>query len=221
MYYKWRLRYGRRLVERFHRFYYHTEHTWEINRYLGYPVMQFPSDLWVYQSILYRCMPACIVQTGVSGGGSLLFLANTLDLIQAPPNALVIGIDIQMRPSVRRLDHPRIRLLEGSSVDPAIIAQVETLLDGAQGLVSLDSNHSYAHVLQELQLYQRFVSSRCYMVVEDTNVNGHPVFRQHGPGPFEAVQEFLRHAPDFAHDTTVWQANLFSFHQHGWLVRLR
>jgi cephalosporin hydroxylase len=56
-------------------------------------------------------------------------------------------------------------------------------------LVILDSDHNMPHVLEEMKTFSGFIS---YMIVEDSNVNGHPIIPNWGLGPFEAIQEFLQ-----------------------------
>lgn len=209
------------VTDAFHLMWYRSPATHRQNTYFGYPVDQVPLDLWLYQEIVVSTKPQMIVQTGVMHGGSLLYFAHLLDLMGTPQDSLVIGIDIRLTGRAKTLSHPRIRLIEGSSTDPPIIEQVRTLVGGKPGLVSLDSDHSCAHVAKELELYSQFVGVDMYMVVEDTNVNGHPVYPSHGPGPLEAVEHFLQQNDGFVADDELWQRNLFSFHQKGWLKKIK
>lgn len=213
--------YARILVNRFHRVYYATTANWSHNTYCGYRVLQFPGDLWLYQELIYRERPAFIIQTGVAYGGSLLFFAHMLDRIQADATTIVVGIDIQLSETAQQLNHPRIHLIEGNSTDPHVVRQVESLLPAPMGMVSLDSDHSCTHVLREIECYRHLVRVGCYLVVEDTNLNGHPVWENHGAGPYEAVEQFLCLNQDFIRDDNIWRRNLFSFHQYGWLKRVQ
>jgi cephalosporin hydroxylase len=203
------------IINSFHKLYYSSEN-WQQNTFLGQRIEQSPLDLHLYQELVFRTKPHLIVQTGVAAGGSILFLATLLDIIGAESTASVIGVDIKLTENAKTISHPRAKLLEGSSTEHSIVDQIRKRLPEGNCMVILDSDHSKAHVLAELQAYSDLVSPGCYLVVEDTNINGHPVYPSFGPGPYEAVTDFLNQNHGFIEDH-LWRKNLYSHHR--WLKR--
>jgi cephalosporin hydroxylase len=189
--------------------------TWKNTYWRGVQVFKCPLDLWVYQEILHEIRPDLIVEAGTKHGGSAYYLASICDLLS---HGSVVTIDIEELPD--RPDHPRITYLTGSSTDPAVVAQVdERIGTGSRVLVVLDSDHSREHVLAELDVWHSRVSVGSYLVVEDTNINGHPVSAHAGPGPWEAVDEWLPGHPGFSRDSTR-EKFFLTFNPRGYLKRI-
>jgi cephalosporin hydroxylase len=202
------------LTEDFHRLYYGTpSRTWQNTSWLGTPTEKCPLDLWVYQELITRVRPDLIVETGTCEGGSALFLASICDLLG---HGRVITIDVSSRRG--RPQHRRITYLKGSSTSPKVLRRV---IDEATGvtMVILDSDHSRAHVRAELGAYGPLVTLGSYLIVEDTNINGHPADPQFGPGPMEAVEEFLALSPSFLSDPEC-EKFFMSFNPCGYLRRV-
>jgi len=210
----------RRTIDEFHKLFYQSWlTTWANTRWLGVAAEKPPSDFWVYQEILHEVRPELIIETGTRFGGTARFLASVCDLLD---HGRVITIDIEDLASsdTVRPPHPRITYLTGSSTSSEIIDQIRKEAGSSDGvLVILDSDHSMTHVTDELRLYAPIVTTGSYLIVEDTQVNGHPIIPEHGPGPMEAVEVFLRESPEFVPDVAR-EKFLVTFNPSGFLKRV-
>jgi len=202
------------VVDAFHRLYYaRLERTWAHTYWMGVTTLKCPLDLWIYQEILCEVRPDLVVECGTYRGGSALFLASICDFLG---HGEVVTIDVDSLPD--RPFHPRLHYLTGSSTSPEILRDVVTRAGTGSVLVILDSDHRRSHVLAELRLYRSIVTPGSYMIVEDTCVNGHPLLPDFGPGPMEAIDEFLREAAEYSSDMTREKLYL-TFNPRGFLRR--
>jgi cephalosporin hydroxylase len=204
----------RRLVNKaFHMAYYHG-YVWGDTHWLGSRIEKCPFDMWMYQEILKDTAPDLIVETGTLYGGSAYFLACMCDLMS---RGRIISIDISDKPG--RPQHPRIQYLLGSSTSPAILEQVRAAIQPNDRVMAiLDSDHRAVHVLGELRAFHEFVTPGCYLIVEDTNLNGHPVIPNFGPGPAEAVKQFLAESSSFSIDRSREKFRM-TFNPNGYLKK--
>lgn len=214
--------------------------------WLGRPIIQYPQDIVAMQELVWRVRPDLIIETGIAHGGSLVLSASLLamlDMCEAieagavwdprQSRRKVLGVDIDIRQHNREAieSHPmasRIAMVQGSSVAPEVVAQVQEFAKGYQRvLVCLDSMHTHAHVLAELQAYAPLVSVGSYCVVFDTIVEDLPAGmypdRPWGPGdnPKTAVHAYLKSHPEFEIDKGMDHKLLISVAPEGYLRRVR
>jgi cephalosporin hydroxylase len=207
-------------ARRFQEVYYNSG-VWTTTKWLGIPSEQAPTDNWNMQELITELRPDYIIETGTLNGGTTLFYAEVLSNVN--PQGKVITIDIEPHieaASKLPLCNQRVEMIVGSSVDPKVTDHVAQEVLGKKVLVTLDSLHTRQHVLKEMEIYSKLVAPGSYLVVQDTNINGNPVYPGFGPGPHEAVQEFLQ-----THDTFVVDRNrerfLLTFYPGGWLKRVK
>ena len=197
--------------------------------WMGRPIIQYPQDMIAMQEIIWEIKPDLIIETGIAHGGSLIYYASILELIG---KGEVLGIDIDIRAHNRAEieKHPmfkRIKMIEGSAISVEIIEQVKPHTSGKQTvMVSLDSNHTHAHVLKELELYSPFVTVGSYLVAFDTIVEDMPADINKdrpwtvGNNPKTAVREFMKNNDDFEINSKIDNKLLVSVAPGGYLKRV-
>jgi len=219
-------------------------YTYNFN-WMGRPIIQYPQDMVAMQELIWTVKPDLIIETGIAHGGSLIMNASLLALLELceaqeqgrmldprRPARKVLGIDIDIRAHNREVieAHPmasRIQMLQGSSVDPSMVARVREIASGYKRvLVSLDSNHTHEHVLAELEAYAPLTSVGSYCVVFDTVVEDMPPElcrgRPWAPGnsPLTAAREYLARHPEFEVDRRIENKLLITVAREGFLRRI-
>ncbi len=207
------------------RYKYNYNYTW-----LGRPIIKYPDDIVVMQEVLNKVKPDIVIETGIAHGGSIIFTASILKML-GKKNFKVIGIDIDIRKHnlkeiKKSIVYKYLDLIEGSSIDPKIFNLVKKKIGkNKKILIILDSDHSYKHVIQELNLYSSLVSKNSYIILPDTYIDFMPknTFKkwQVGNNTYTALKEFLSKNKNFKIDFEINKKSLISEAIKGYVKKLR
>lgn len=204
------------LLQQYHETWYQAPHTWHYLHFLGVGMMKCPNDLWMYQELISEHRPQTIIETGTYLGASALWFALLMDMLQIE-GGRVFSIDFEDR---RRCGHPRITFLAGDSTNPDIRDAIVEQMDHTTGplLISLDADHSAAHVRKELELYAPLASVGDWIVVEDTNIGW---VGDHGDrGAQGGVADYLTAHPGEFRQDILCERWLLTMNPGGWLQRM-
>jgi len=197
--------------------------------WLGMPIIQFPQDVMALQEIFWKIKPEIIIETGVARGGSLIFYASLMKMVNK--NGLVIGIDVNIKKhNLKKIKkhflYKNIKLMTGSSVDQKIIKKLHQQTKNKKIMVVLDSDHSLKHVYKELKLYSNFVSKGSYMIVLDATIDNMPndYFLNRSwnknNNPKKAVKLFLKKNKNFVVDEQIENKLLITSAYSGFLKKI-
>lgn len=212
--------------------------------WMGRPIIQYPQDMWAVQDLIWRVRPDLIIETGIAHGGSLILSASMLALLDmcdaieagsmldpSVSQRKVLGVDVDIRAHNRAAIeahpmHSRIQMIEGSSIAPEIVRQVETVAQQySRVMVFLDSMHTHDHVLAELQAYAPLVTPGSYCVVFDTFIEDMPpdFFPDRpwnvGDNPKTAVRQWLAAHAEFEIDREMERRLQVTVAPEGFLLR--
>ncbi|QNN25012.1 hydroxylase [Planctomycetales bacterium ZRK34] len=183
--------------------------------WMGRPLIQLPEDMIRLAEVIHAVQPDVIIETGVAHGGGLVYYAS---LCKTMGRGRVIGVDIEIRPHNRKAieEHPLaeyITLIEADSAAPQTLEQVRSLIEPGQTvMVMLDSCHTKAHVLKELEAYSPLVTEGSYIVAMDgimSKLSGAPRTEPDWTwnNPCEAVSEFVSEHPEFVEEEPAFAFN--------------
>ena len=147
----------------------------------GVQIFQTPTDLFLYQQLIFRAKPNVIIETGVAKGGSVLFACQMLDILHGREfrdDWRVICSDINSLDEARQVINnfgylENVCFFGGDSASLKFQNVVKDQLNNMNTprvLLSLDSNHTEDHVVNELQSLARFVSLDSYAVIWDSRI---------------------------------------------------
>lgn len=184
--------------------------------YWGVPALKNPNDFWVYQEIIFEMQPDVIIEIGNYDGGSTLALGHLCDLLG---KGRVLALDLShSHVAETARAHSRITWLEGDACD--LYPQVmEVISPNDRVLIIEDSAHTYENTLRVLRAYNGLIRPGDYFIVEDSNCH-HGISVGPFPGPYEAIEEFLRENDDFICDREK-EGFLITWNPKGFLKRIK
>jgi cephalosporin hydroxylase len=199
--------------------------------WMGFPIIQFPSDILVLQEILFKEKPDIVIECGIGRGGSLIFYSSILKLIKK--KFKIVGIELSLGKNKKRIKKSpfskNITLIEGSSTDEITVNKIKKILKNyKKPLIILDSNHTHKHVLDELNIYSKFIKKNGYLIVLDSLIEF--INKKHndpkkgfkkGNSPYTAIIEFLKRNSKFKIDPYFENKALITSAPSGFLKKIK
>jgi cephalosporin hydroxylase len=206
--------------EEYHKWYFNAM-VWKTTSWMGVECWKSVSDMWNYQEILFELKPSLIIEFGTAHGGSALFFASIMRQIGGPFKVFSVDVDhSRLKPTAQR--DPDVLFVESRSTVAAIAEHIQRLKSEFPGKIFaiLDSDHAMNNVLAEMKLLRPLLSAGDCLVVEDANLNGHPVLPHWGAGPYEAIEAYEHEFPnDYTHDVPRENKFGWTFAPNGFLIR--
>ena len=203
----------------------------------GIPIIQYPQDIFALMEIIWKTKPDLIIDVGIAHGGSLIFNAANLHLINQSERKKierkVLGIDIYLKKKnkkkiIKDSLFKYIDIIEGSSVSEETKSKVLSYTKNKKKiLVILDSNHTHEHVLKELEFYSKLVSKGSYCIVYDTIIELMPkkYYKNRdwdkGNNPYTSVKTFLKKNKSFMIDKQIQNKLIITAGIDGYLKRVK
>ena len=199
--------------------------------WMGFPIIQFPSDIIVLQEILFKEKPDIVIECGIGRGGSLIFYSSILKLIKK--KFKVVGIELKLGKNKKKIEKSpfskNITLIEGSSTDERSVLKIKKILKNyKKPLIILDSMHTHKHVLNELNIYYKFIKKNGYLIVLDSLIEF--INKKHndpkkkfkkGNSPYTAIVEFLKKNSNFKSDPYFENKALITSAPYGFLRKIK
>jgi cephalosporin hydroxylase len=191
-----------------------TNHVLSDVTYCGIPTRKNPLDAWIYQELIWKVKPDCVVEFGTFMGGSALMLLHMLQQVDNTP--LVVTVDIN---ECAGPHYTGILYLLGQACDLRTFDYIKHTVIGRRVMIVEDSSHEYQNTLNVLKWYCGLVPVDSYFIVEDT-ICHHGLDVGPNPGPYEAVQQFLSEDSSFVADKDCEKFGL-TYNPNGFLRRVK
>ena len=202
--------------------------------WFGEPILQLPQDLMIHQELIFKSKPDFFIEVGVAWSGSLLYYSSIFNVIGGKK---VIGIDTyipdEIKKKIKKFSKLKknIELIKGSSTDPNVFKRIKSIIKGSKKIIiHLDSDHSHANVLNELNKYSKFIGKGSYLICGDTHVeffkkNPHGKNKNYfkNNNPMTALKLFLKtkEGKKFKQELTFQDRYFLTLNPYGILKKIK
>ena len=183
-------------VHQYHKWW-HQSNIWMRSTWRGVVTHKAPTDMWNYQEILHDLKPALVIEFGTRFGGAILYYSDVMKNVYGSEGKYkLLTVDIEPWNIDKQVfSEPNVEILTSPSSSRRVQERIAHIRKELQGpaFAILDADHAEESVLLELQMLVPVLKPGDYVIVEDTNLDGHEfaVAPGWGPCPYDAITKFM------------------------------